>query len=261
MSDTDRVQRWRQRQRQAGKEPLTIWLTTEEKLRLEDQALRMRLSPSELVQRMLAQWHGESSPVTDTVTDTEQLRALVQHELALSQHVSATVADTVTATLHQALPALVRALLQEQQAVSVSATVTDTVTATSTAPGEDSRAEAAPERVADTVTDTVTDTSTAPPAKRKAPLRQRAVADTVADTVPVTDPKHRGRKPVLRPGILALLGEHPEGLTAAELKVYLQTEKPIGDTLAGMVKAALLVRNGSGHAVRYQRAGAAPGRP
>ena len=73
MSESERVQRWRQRQRQAGKEPLTIWLTTAEKLRLEDQALSMRCSPSELVQRLLAQWHGESSSVTDTVTDTEQL--------------------------------------------------------------------------------------------------------------------------------------------------------------------------------------------
>ena len=36
MSESERVQRWRQRQRQAGKEPLPIWLTSAEKLRLED---------------------------------------------------------------------------------------------------------------------------------------------------------------------------------------------------------------------------------
>ena len=94
MSESDRVQRWRQRQREAGKEPLTIWLTTAEKLRLEDMALTQRCSPSELVQRMLAQWHGESSPVTDTVTDTEQLRSLMRHELTLAQNVTDTVTDT-----------------------------------------------------------------------------------------------------------------------------------------------------------------------
>lgn len=179
MSDTERVKRWRQRQRQAGKEPLTIWLTTEEKLRLEDQALRQRCSPSELIARMLAQGHGESLPVTATVTDTEQIRVLVQQELALSQNVSATVADTVTATLHQALPGLVRALLQEQQPGSVTATPTST--------GEDLRPETEPACVADTVADTVTDTTPAPSAKRKAPLRQRPVTDTVTDTVAVTE--------------------------------------------------------------------------
>ena len=56
MSESERVQRWRQRQREAGKKPLTIWVTDEEKLRLK---------------HMLAQWQGESLPVTDTVTDTD----------------------------------------------------------------------------------------------------------------------------------------------------------------------------------------------
>ena len=38
MSDTDRVQRWRQRMREQGKEPVTLWLSREVKLRLEDLA-------------------------------------------------------------------------------------------------------------------------------------------------------------------------------------------------------------------------------
>ena len=286
MSESERVQRWRQRQRAAGKEPLTIWLTSAEKLRLEDQALSKRCSPSELVQQALAQWHGESSSVTDTVTDTRQLRVLVQHELALTQNVTDTVTDAVTVTAQQMLPALVRALLQEQQPWTATATVTDTVTDTNTSTGEDLRPDAAPERIADTVTvtdtatvvlpmtypvtvattdavimpmtasitDTVADTTAAPPAKRKARSRQRTVTDIVSDTVTVTGQKHRGRKPVLRPGILAVLDEHPDGLTAAQLKVYLGTEKHIGDTLAGMVKAQLLVRNGTGQGLRYQLA-------
>jgi hypothetical protein len=80
------------------------------------------------------------------------------------------------------------------------------------------------------------------------------IPDQSNTVIQAAEPKHRGRKPVLRPGILALLHEHPDGLTAAELKVYLKTEKPIGDTLAGMVKAQLLARNGSGQGLRYQRA-------
>ena len=82
MSESERVQRWRQRQREAGKEPLTIWLTTAEKLHLEDMALSRHCSPSELVQQALAHLRGESLSVTATVTDTEQIRALVQQELA-----------------------------------------------------------------------------------------------------------------------------------------------------------------------------------
>ena len=46
----------------------------------------------------------------------------------------------------------------------------------------------------------------------------------------------------------------PAGPTAAELKVYLKTETHIGDTLAGMVKAQLLVKVGTGQGLRYQLA-------
>jgi len=80
------------------------------------------------------------------------------------------------------------------------------------------------------------------------------VPDQSNTVIQAAEPKHRGRKPVLRPGILALLDEHPEGLTAAELKVYLKTEKPIGDTLAGMARDGLLVKQGKGQGLRYQLA-------
>lgn len=51
--------------------------------------------------------------------------------------------------------------------------------------------------------------------------------------------------------ILALLGSHPEGLNAQELRVYLKAEKPIGDILQGMVKAGKLTGVGSGREKRY----------
>jgi len=81
--------------------------------------------------------------------------------------------------------------------------------------------------------------------------------------IPSPEAKRRGRPPVLRPGILALLDAHPNGLTATELKVYLGTEKHIGDTLAGMTRDGLLVKLGKRPGLRYQRADAdlAPSRP
>ena len=63
------------------------------------------------VQDRFLLWYGETQAVTANVTDTEQLRALVQEELARPHSVTATVTDTVTATLQQALPGLVRTLL------------------------------------------------------------------------------------------------------------------------------------------------------
>ena len=53
MSETNRVQRWRQRQREAGKETLTIWLPREMKLYIEDMALKRHCSPSDLIQQAL----------------------------------------------------------------------------------------------------------------------------------------------------------------------------------------------------------------
>ena len=101
MSDTDRVQRWRKRQREDGKEPMTIWLSHDEKLRLEDLAQTWHCSPSTLVQQALAQYHPGSPAVPGTLTDTVQLRALV--------------ADIVAAMLARDLPARVRHVMQDLQ--------------------------------------------------------------------------------------------------------------------------------------------------
>ncbi len=60
-----------------------------------------------------------------------------------------------------------------------------------------------------------------------------------------------GRRSTLRQPIIDLLREHPEGLTAVELKVHLEINKTIGDTLAGMVRDGLLEKEGSGNTVRY----------
>ena len=98
MSDTDRVQRWRKRQRKTGKEPMTIWLELAEKLRLEDFAQTWHCSPSTLVQQALAQYHPGSPAVPGTVADTAQLRVLVEEPISESYGVPNS-SQCVTATL------------------------------------------------------------------------------------------------------------------------------------------------------------------
>jgi hypothetical protein len=55
----------------------------------------------------------------------------------------------------------------------------------------------------------------------------------------------------LRADAQACTQQHPEGLTAVEIKVHLGVEQPIGDTLAGMIRNQLVAKQGSGQAVRY----------
>ncbi len=52
-----------------------------------------------------------------------------------------------------------------------------------------------------------------------------------------------------RQRILALLREHPEGLTATELRVYLRADRSLSDTCAGMLRDGLLRRVGRGRYV------------
>jgi hypothetical protein len=85
-------------------------------------------------------------------------------------------------------------------------------------------------------------------------------ADRSADTVPTgadtpapAAPQRRPRRPSgpLRQQILTLLQAHPEGLRAEELRVYLQTRRPIGDTLQGMLKGGVISAQGRGGQRRY----------
>jgi hypothetical protein len=65
------------------------------------------------------------------------------------------------------------------------------------------------------------------------------------------DVRRRGRPGILRQPILDLLHQHPEGLSALELKVHLKTDKHIGDTLAGMRRAGIVKVEGEGNRRRY----------
>jgi hypothetical protein len=90
MADTtQRVQRWRQRLKDEGKEPLTIYLAHDEKLRLDDLAHTWHCSPSAIVQQAVAAFRpGSPSLPTGAIvapvdgTETARLRALIQEEMA-----------------------------------------------------------------------------------------------------------------------------------------------------------------------------------
>jgi hypothetical protein len=60
-----------------------------------------------------------------------------------------------------------------------------------------------------------------------------------------------GRPPTMREPILHLLGEHPEGLTAEQLRGLLNAQKPIGDTLQGMRRGNLVRTESTGRDMRY----------
>jgi len=128
MSESARVQRWRDAKRQKGLKPCTIWLTTDEESLLKDLAAKRRRSPTEIMQQALAYFHTGKPPVTATVTDIEQLREMIQAEIATLQTASVLATATATITDTEQL----RTLIQDELAASalVTATVTAMVTAT-----------------------------------------------------------------------------------------------------------------------------------
>ena len=122
MGESDRVQRWREAKRQQGLEPLTIWVSHEDKARLIDMAQRWHRSPSTMIREALAQFDPVSVRATATETDAEQLRTLIRDELVASSIITAMVADTVADTV----PALVRQIVEELalEALGLPATAT-----------------------------------------------------------------------------------------------------------------------------------------
>ena len=103
-------------------------------------------------------------------------------------------------------------------------------------------------QLADRFTDTPADTTSADADSAPTPADRHA--DRAADRPP-TGQRRPGRPSSLRPLIIELLRQHPDGLTAMQIKVLLTIEKNIGDTLSGMVKNQVIAKKGSGQAVRY----------
>jgi hypothetical protein len=70
MSEINRVQRWRQQQRKAGKDSWSIWVHRDLKLYIGDMALKRHCSPSDLVEQVLTTYYPHWADVTVTDTDT-----------------------------------------------------------------------------------------------------------------------------------------------------------------------------------------------
>jgi hypothetical protein len=70
---------------------------------------------------------------------------------------------------------------------------------------------------------------------------------------PVVEPTPKTFRSPMRRRILTLLEEHPKGLDATELRVYLKVETPLGDTLQGMRKQGVVRTQGSGKETKYFR--------
>jgi predicted transcriptional regulator len=210
MSETSRVQRWREGKRQHGLKAVTIWLTTEEELRLKALALQWHCSPSAVMQRALAQVVTSPSSQNSSPPDTFQLRELIREELAAREAAQASVTETVTgvvtATLARDLPALVRQLVEGLALEALGLPVTNTN-------GNATETECSGEVL-----------------PRQSSRRTRGEI---------------GQR------IAALLGEHPEGLSAEEIRVYLKPAKPLGDTLQGMRRQGKVHTRGQGKAMRY----------
>jgi hypothetical protein len=215
MSESNRVQRWRDRMREEGKEPMTLWLDAPVKRRLEELARTQRCAPSDIVHEALAAYPPDPPAETAAVTDTSLLRELIQEELAqrpdhtpvsalvtdmaqLQQLIQAEVTthqeqlvtmviDQCLALITPGLPKLMEETVRVMSGQALAGSppgvhhtaptldIPDTVTKTVTAKVTDT--------VADTnsATDTVTDT-----------YRERAVVtgndtDTVTDTDNVTE--------------------------------------------------------------------------
>ena len=258
MTEASRVQRWREGKRQHGLKALTIWLTTEEELRLKDLALQWHCSPSAVVQHALAQVSPSPTAQHSSPPDTTQIRELIRAEMDARQAeqapVTETVTEVVTATLARDLPTLVRQLVEglALEVLSLPATdmfcdVTDTE---------------------DDITDTFGDVTDTGALGVSVTDTQGNATDTEMPGLPVTDTNgnptdtapheeapapRRGGRPLGAMGqsIVALLAEHPEGLSAEEIRAYLKPERPLGDTLQSLRMRARVRTEGTGKAMRY----------
>jgi predicted transcriptional regulator len=198
MGDTDRVQRWRQRQREEGLEPMTVWLSHDEKLCLGELAHTWHRSPSELVRQALAQFSPGRSLVTETVADTAQLRVLMQEALLETTAVTEFVTDIVTATLARDLPPLVAGMLQDLKSLRM--------------PGE-----AVPPPEACTAPATVTDNNVTVTLPQEIPPEAMSTHAYETATVAGTEPSNQARAYGEVPAaVLATLAQR-QPATAAEV--------------------------------------------
>jgi hypothetical protein len=212
MAEHNRVARWRQRLRDEGKKAVTVWLSAEEELRLKDLAATWHTSPSEIMQRALAQFQPGRPPSLSYDTETAQ-----------QQNSDTLDTSQIQVWLHAELPGMVRQIV---------------------------------EQLAEEIFDRASSTA-------DIQIRSSDVADDVqtrsSDVTEIAGP----RQPTKRAGrqrsdlgqrILDLLTQHPEGLSADQIRVYLSVERSIGDILQGMKKTGAVQASGKGRGQRYRLA-------
>jgi predicted transcriptional regulator len=141
MSDTTRVQRWREAKRQHGLKAVTIWLTQEEEMRLKDLALQAHCSPSTLVQQALAQFTPTRALDISIPPDTLLLRQLIREELTAMQATLPPGTGGVTVTPPAGADAVTETVT-ETVTDAVTETVTDAVTETMVVPEAGGQAHA-----------------------------------------------------------------------------------------------------------------------
>jgi hypothetical protein len=214
MTDTNRVKRWRDAKRDRGLKAVTIWLTPEEELRLKDMALQWHCSPSVVMQQALAQVSAQAPPRINTETDMAQIRELIRAEFLAMQREKATVTETVTEVVTETLARDLPVLVRQLV--------------------EGLALEALGLPATDTDYGNATDI--------------KMSDEEVVAPEPRTGGRPRGE---MRQRILTLLGEHPEGLSAEQIRAYIQPGKPLGDTLQGMRKQQKVTTRGTGKDLRY----------
>jgi hypothetical protein len=164
--------------------------------------------------------------------------ALMQQ--ALAQFLSPTASNISAATDTSQIRELIRAELAQVQAEAAS--VTDTVTESVT----ETLARDLPAMVRQLVERL---------ALEALGLPITATNSNVTDTEPPEEGIPRPSAPRTRGGmrerILTLLKEHPEGLSAEQIRAALQPAKPLGDTLQGMRRQRKVHTRGQGKDLRY----------
>ena len=189
--------------------------------------------------------------VTVWLTTAEELRlkdlalqrqcspsALMQH--ALAQFASQTPPGISTATDTSQIRELIRTELTAMQAeaTSVTDTVTEAVTAT--------LARDLPAMVRQLVEGLALEALGLPVTDMDSNVTDTGISEEAKSRPPAP----RGRRGLRQP-ILELLGKHPEGLSAEQIRAYLQPERPLADTLQGMRRQGKVRTSGQGKAMRY----------
>jgi hypothetical protein len=85
------------------------------------------------------------------------------------------------------------------------------------------------------------------------PISEATPTASTGRPAPDTAPARRGGRPRSERGqqILTLLAEHPEGLSAEQIRGHTAPDKPIGDLLRGMERTGVVRVERSGKALRY----------